>query len=46
MGNAFSITDINVVYPLHLANLVGWLDSHSVLTDYFERLKARPNSTL
>ena len=46
MGTAFSVTDINVVYPLHLANIVGWLTDYPTLLAYFERLKSREHCTL
>lgn len=41
-GNKFSAADIMVGWTLYIANLLGWLNEHIILKDYFEMLLKRP----
>ncbi len=42
VGDAFSIVDITVTYPLHLANVTGLLEDHPNLKSYVEGIYQRP----
>lgn len=41
-GDTFSAADIVVAYSLRMAKVLGWLEGHKNVLNYFSRVAARP----